>query len=185
MTGQRRGEISKLTKEMIGEEGITAPPWLTKNGRAHSFPIANFTSCVLSKLNTVSSRLIFPARSFKSSFCGWGKRKAALDKRSGATNWTLHDLRRTFASGLQKLGVRLEVTEKRRFSNFTNSICVLWADNIGVGYQSRVERRLVTNEGLSVSQTFPPRRERKSSRLHRRARGDAVGRLHAERRLAR
>jgi integrase len=96
---------------MIGEEGITAPPWLTKNGRAHSFPIANFTSCVLSKLNTVSSRLIFPARSFKSSFCGWGKRKAALDKRSGATNWTLHDLRRTFASGLQRLGVRLAVTE--------------------------------------------------------------------------
>ena len=96
---------------MIGEEGITAPPWLTKNGRAHSFPIANFTSCVLSKLNTVSSRLIFPARSFKSSFCGWGKRKAVLDKRSGATNWTLHDLRRTFVSGLQRLGVRFAVSE--------------------------------------------------------------------------
>jgi len=27
------------------------------------------------------------------------------------TDWTLHDLRRTMASGLQRLGVRLEVTE--------------------------------------------------------------------------
>jgi integrase len=26
-------------------------------------------------------------------------------------HWTLHDLRRTFATGLQRLGVRLEVTE--------------------------------------------------------------------------
>jgi hypothetical protein len=27
------------------------------------------------------------------------------------TDWTLHDIRRTVASGLQRLGVRLEVTE--------------------------------------------------------------------------
>jgi hypothetical protein len=30
---------------------------------------------------------------------------------SGVKDWTLHDLRRTCATGLQKLGVRLEVTE--------------------------------------------------------------------------
>jgi hypothetical protein len=27
------------------------------------------------------------------------------------TNWRIHDLRRTLATGLQRLGVRLEVTE--------------------------------------------------------------------------
>ena len=32
-------------------------------------------------------------------------------RQSGVTDWTLHDLRRTVATGLQKLGVRLEVTE--------------------------------------------------------------------------
>jgi hypothetical protein len=37
--------------------------------------------------------------------------------------WTLHDLRRTLATGLQKLGIRLEVTESvlgyRRSSIFS------------------------------------------------------------------
>jgi integrase len=54
--------------------------------------------------------LVFPG--LRGSFNGWGKAKAALDKRSGVTNWRLHDLRRTAATGLQRLGVRLEVTEQ-------------------------------------------------------------------------
>jgi integrase len=58
-------------------------------------------------------------------FAGWSKAKAALDQavlnaRAGATAgtkptplvpWSVHDLRRTVATGLQRLGVRLEVTE--------------------------------------------------------------------------
>jgi hypothetical protein len=34
-----------------------------------------------------------------------------LDIASGISGWWLHDLRRTLATGLQRLGVRLEVTE--------------------------------------------------------------------------
>jgi integrase len=45
-------------------------------------------------------------------FNNWSKAKAAMDARSGVTNWRLHDLRRTAATGLQRLGVRLEVTEQ-------------------------------------------------------------------------
>jgi hypothetical protein len=60
-------------------------------------------------------------------FAGWSKAKRALDKAiidtrhkaaaSGGTRpaplepWSVHDLRRTVATGLQRLGVRLEVTE--------------------------------------------------------------------------
>ena len=60
-------------------------------------------------------------------FTGWSKSKAALDKAimeartkaattTGTTAaplvpWSVHDLRRTVATGLQRLGVRLEVTE--------------------------------------------------------------------------
>jgi hypothetical protein len=60
-------------------------------------------------------------------FAGWSKAKRTLDKailhaRIGAdagaaskpiplSPWTVHDLRRTVATGLQRLGVRLEVTE--------------------------------------------------------------------------
>jgi integrase len=39
--------------------------------------------------------------------------RAALEEEIGTkvSHWTLHDLRRTVATGLQRLGVRLEVTE--------------------------------------------------------------------------
>ena len=59
--------------------------------------------------------LLFPARGSDSNpFSGWSKSKLALDKKLGADfkPWTLHDLRRTFASNMAKLGVRIEVTEK-------------------------------------------------------------------------
>ena len=39
------------------------------------------------------------------------KSKGRLDSDSGVTDWRLHDIRRTSATGLQRLGVRLEVTE--------------------------------------------------------------------------
>ena len=53
--------------------------------------------------------LVFPG--LQGQFNGFSKAKAALDKASGVKDWRLHDLRRTLATGLQKLGVRLEVTE--------------------------------------------------------------------------
>ena len=50
-------------------------------------------------------------------FSGWSKAKAALDRAvaeargASIAPWSVHDLRRTVATGLQRLGVRLEVTE--------------------------------------------------------------------------
>ena len=55
------------------------------------------------------SDLAFPGE--RGVFSGWSKSKERLDQRSGVSRWTLHDLRRTMATGLQRLGVRLEVTE--------------------------------------------------------------------------
>ena len=52
---------------------------------------------------------MFPGRN--GPFNGFSKAKEALDKASGVKDWRLHDLRRTMATGLQRLGVRLEVTE--------------------------------------------------------------------------
>ena len=53
--------------------------------------------------------LVFPGQ--RGPFNGFSKAKAALDEASGVKDWRLHDLRRTMATGLQRLGVRLEVTE--------------------------------------------------------------------------
>ena len=41
----------------------------------------------------------------------WSKAKERLDAACGVKNWRVHDLRRTLATGLQKLRVELQVTE--------------------------------------------------------------------------
>jgi integrase len=55
--------------------------------------------------------LEFVFRGRAGAFNGFSKAKTTLDEDSGVKDWRLHDLRRTMATGLQKLGVRLEVTE--------------------------------------------------------------------------
>ena len=64
----------------------------------------------------VGSPYVFPAsrqrRATTTTINGWSKAKAAFDKECGVTGWVLHDLRRTFATNLQRLGVRLEVDGK-------------------------------------------------------------------------
>ena len=58
------------------------------------------------------SLLLFPARGHTTRpFNGFGASKESLDK-SGVDNFTHHDLRRTFATSMARLGLRLEVTEK-------------------------------------------------------------------------
>jgi integrase len=42
----------------------------------------------------------------------WDRMKAGLDKASGITGWRLHDLRRTAATGWQRLGVEPHVIEQ-------------------------------------------------------------------------
>lgn len=103
LTGQRVGEVSKIQHSWINRtqntSSIVFPASVTKNGREHHFP--------------ASSTVLALVQSLK-PFNGFSKSKSALDKKLGPDfkPWTLHDLRRTFATNMARLGVRLEVTEK-------------------------------------------------------------------------
>jgi integrase len=117
LTGQRRGEITALRASWIKEGEITLPKEATKNGREHTFPIGPCAASLLSAFTVSHTHgYIFSARGSanREPFKGWAKSKLALDKKLGPdfALWTLHDLRRTFATNLAALGVRLEVTEK-------------------------------------------------------------------------
>lgn len=112
LTGQRVGEVSKLQTDMVGENQITIPQWLTKNGREHSFPIGKLATRLLASAKT-RGNLLFPGHLSKPvAFNSWSRPKATLDKLSQTRDWTLHDLRRTFASGLAAHGVSLHVIER-------------------------------------------------------------------------
>jgi integrase len=128
LTGQRRGEIAALRADYISNYVCTLPSTLTKNKREHSFPIASLSVDLLSPLlksrsqqtdsslsssPQFTSQFLFPARgSNLKPFNGWSKSKAALDELSGVSDWTLHDLRRTFATRLAELGVAPHVIER-------------------------------------------------------------------------
>jgi integrase len=120
-TGQRRGEIAALQSSWIQTDRITLPSEVTKNGRLHVFPMGALAFKLVAAHCRKSNRKnghapLFPARGSSleqiSAFSGWSKSKAALDEHSGVTDWTLHDLRRTFATRLAELGTPIHVVEK-------------------------------------------------------------------------
>ena len=112
LTGQRRSEIAGLRSDWLSDDGCTIPGNYTKNKRVHSFPMGALSGAVLSPIYPSQAGLLFSARGQSSSpFNGWSKAKAQLDKQANIEPWTLHDLRRTYATNLQRHGVRLEVIE--------------------------------------------------------------------------
>ena len=112
----------------------------TKNGVPHVVPLSGSARDLLRRMlpenateadravaeRRASGALAFPGL-LGSPFAGWSQAKTALDKsivdaraKAAAQScttpsllrpWSVHDLRRTVATGLQRLGIRLEVTE--------------------------------------------------------------------------
>lgn len=111
LTGQRRGEIAALQAEFFKDDVCTLPRELCKNAREHSFPVSQSALSLLSLEGKAG--LLFPARGRDGrQYNGWSKSKRELDRRSGISDWTLHDLRRTYASNLASLGVPPHIIER-------------------------------------------------------------------------
>jgi integrase len=119
LTGQRRGEIGALRWDWIDEKEhtITLPSAITKNKRTHMFPYGPVTAAILERIPR-ESEYVFPASRTNvrgtptTSFNGWPKCKETFDAKCPIAHWTLHDLRRTFATNLAALGVPPHVTER-------------------------------------------------------------------------
>ena len=123
LTGQRRGEVAGMAWNEISEDFATwnLPAHRTKNGVAHTVPLSEMARDLLKGLAASDA-----SKQRGDGFAGWSKSKRALDKAISADRsmaprggkapaalmaWNVHDIRRTVATGLQRLGVRLEVTE--------------------------------------------------------------------------
>jgi integrase len=121
LTGQRRNEVFEAERSEFDLEKQlwTIPGSRAKNGSAHIVPMAPAVSKIVKSLiDADRSGKLMPARgNGHAGPSGFSKAmtriRSALEERIGepVPHWTLHDLRRTMATGLQRLGVRLEVTE--------------------------------------------------------------------------
>jgi integrase len=111
LTGQRRNEIGKLTWDEIdlSRRMIVLPPERTKNGRRHELPLSSQALAIIDRQprRNASALLFSDSRGFND----WDKAKQRLDERLHIAPFTLHDLRRSGATGMAELGVQPHIIE--------------------------------------------------------------------------
>jgi integrase len=120
LTGCRRAEIADLRWTEVDIEGrtIRLPRERCKNDTAHEVPLSDQTLAVLESIPRGRTELVFPSATGRTSTAKFSKAKSLLDaviaKDGGGDMpaWVVHDLRRTVASGLARLGINLPVIEK-------------------------------------------------------------------------
>jgi integrase len=133
VTGCRRDEIAAGQWDEVDTAGRmwNIPAQRVKNGRGHQVPLTDAAMRIIEGLPRIEGKanLIFTTNTVR-SISGFSRAKSTLDQTilelmrgeaeaqgddpdnvKALEHWTLHDLRRTVATNLQKLGVRLEVTE--------------------------------------------------------------------------
>jgi integrase len=114
VTGQRLNEVAAMpwTELDPGLTTWTLPAERAKNNAAHIVPLNEPASAIIAaQPRMASSGYVFPAARGRGPMSSFSWAKEALDKACGVEGWTLHDLRRTFATQMQKLGVKLQVVE--------------------------------------------------------------------------
>jgi integrase len=110
LTGQRRHEVMRMTWDEVDldKRVWSLPSERVKNGRAHVVPLSDIAIEILRTMSlSQKDGLVFVGCRSHSR----GKRM--LDEAVGPiAPWKIHDLRRTFSTGLAKAGVALQVTER-------------------------------------------------------------------------
>ena len=111
LTGARREEIGQLRWSEIQDGMIQLSNGRTKTGTPHNIPLSPQAREILeSRPRIAGSDLVFTVDGGK-PLAAWSRAKARLDELCGVDSWRIHDLRRTVATGMQKLGVTLQVVE--------------------------------------------------------------------------
>jgi integrase len=124
LTGQRRGEVAGMRwSEIDLDKRIwSLPGERVKNKRPHVVPLAPAAVDILKGLPRFETDLLFPTREGSGPVSGFSAVKSRLDRAvaeavehdqsTPLAQWGFHDLRRSTASGMARLGVDLVVIEK-------------------------------------------------------------------------
>jgi integrase len=124
LTGQRLGEVGGMRWDEIDLEARlwTLPAERVKNGERHEVPLSDAAIAIISALPRIKTTkgFVFTTRR-DAAVSGFSRAKDRLDTAVSANvpkgakapePWVFHDLRRTMASGMARLGIQLPVIEK-------------------------------------------------------------------------
>jgi integrase len=118
LTGQRREEIGGLRSgEICGDyDAIAPPPTRTKNKQAHLVPLSATAHAILAGQPAALRAFVFDPKGRAAPFTSWSRGKSLLDAALAQAGvklkpWTVHDLRRSVATGMAELGVAPHIVE--------------------------------------------------------------------------
>jgi integrase len=108
LTGARREEIGQLRWSELKDDTIELVGERTKNGEAHTIPLSAPARAIIAELPRLQNCPFLFSHGTR-PLNNWAVMKRRLGELDAP--WTFHDLRRTAATGLQKLGIPLQTTE--------------------------------------------------------------------------
>jgi integrase len=111
LTGARRDEIGSLRWSEIKNTDIKLEGARTKSGDPHTIPLSPAAVTQLQQCPLIGKSDFVFSTNGRTPVSGWSRAKDRLDRIAKIEPWRIHDLRRTVATGLQKLGVGLQVVE--------------------------------------------------------------------------
>jgi integrase len=112
LTAQRCGEVVGMKRSEISGYVWTLPPERTKNKVRHEVPLSAQALAIIEELPAIDEDFVFTSSETR-RLGNMSHAKAALDASMKPKQpWVLHDLRRTAASGMAALGIKLPVIEK-------------------------------------------------------------------------
>jgi integrase len=110
LTGQRRGEVAGMTWAEIDfdQASWTIPPERAKNGRANTVPLCPEAVAILKSVPRIYGNYVFGSGGLR----GFSRLKIEMETLADIEErWVLHDVRRTVATGLARLGTPPHITE--------------------------------------------------------------------------
>ena len=124
LTGQRLGEVVGLTDGELQGDLWQLPSVRTKNGRPHDVPLSRSVVELLSGMSRVEGTAgLYHTTTGQTPMSGFDKGRNRIAKRmvevAGVErnevveipHWTFHDLRRTAATGMARIGIPVRITE--------------------------------------------------------------------------
>jgi integrase len=113
LTATRRNEAARATwHEIDSHNDWTIPARRYKTKVDVVLPLSKAARAVLAEVPRIGKGAFVFSYDGAHPIRGFGKPKCKLDKLSGVTDWTLHDLRRTARTLLSRAGVSSDIAER-------------------------------------------------------------------------
>ena len=114
VTAQRRTEVATMQWADLDLDAAvwTLPAERVKSGRAHQVPLSPLALDILNGLPRFKGPHMFTTTGGEKPVTAYSRTKRRLNEFAGVADWWLHDLRRTAASGMAKLGTPVNVLSK-------------------------------------------------------------------------